>query len=186
MSRTLKDKVRTQVRKAKKEEEKRRKEEERLQDSEALCIVEKVMQSRLDKLEEVNRFPRVNEVYEIGTGRLKKLGFMDGFSDCYVPAYQGGKYTPVQLLARKYQAKLSKARKVRAQEVREACKQVVKKLEEGQFSIRGQFKKVIRVEVDGNCGQYKYDKMVAEEFFDRRKLSLLDVRDGYFFFNIPD
>lgn len=186
MSRTLKDKVRTQVRKAKKEEEKRRKEEERLQDSEALCIVEKVMQGRLDKLEEVNRFPRVNEVYEIGTGRLKKLGFMDGFSDCYVPAYKGGKYTPAQLLARKYQAKLDKARKVRAQEVRETCKQVVKKLEEGQFSIRGQFTEVIRVEVGGNCGQYKYDKMVAEEFFDRRKLSLLDVRDGYFFFNLPD
>ena len=187
MSKSLKESVKIQVRKTKREKEKRRKEQERLKDSEALCIVEKVMQSRLDELEEVSRFPRVNEVYKIGAGRLKNLGFKDGFSDCYVPPYEGGKHTPAQLLVRTYQAKLSKARKVRAQEVREACKQVVKKLEEGQFVIEYQmYPEVIRVQVDGDWGKYQFDKTVAEKFFERRKMSLRGVDKGDFFFDLPD
>lgn len=186
MSRTLKDKVRTQVKIKKRQKEDSERIAELRENCIALSAVERAMQSKLDALEEIDEIPNENEVYAISTQRLERLGFRLSYGFFRVPLYQGGKYTPAQLLARTYKSKLDKARKVRAQEVREACKQVVKKLEEGQFSIRGQFTEVFRVEVDGNCGQYKYDKMVAEEFFDRRKLSLLDVRDGYIFFNLPD
>lgn len=188
MSKSLKESVKIQVRKTKREEEKRRKEQERLKDSEALCIVEKVMQGRLDKLEEVNRFPRVNEVYEIGTGRLKKLGFMDGLSDCYVPAYKGGKYTPVQLLARKYNAELKKARKKRKQEMQPICKELAEKLKSGQFTIEsvGLYHNAIAVKVDGNPGKYDYDRTVVSQFLKRRGLQLNKIQEGRIYIEMPN
>lgn len=191
MSKSLKESVKIQVRKTKREKEKRRKEQERLKDSEALRKMENAMMSRLENLLAVDSIRGTGWTWE-ETQSLKKLGFsyepIFEESIFSVPSYEGGKYTPAQLLARKYNAELKKARKKRKQEMQPICKELAEKLKSRQFTIEsvGLYHNAIAVKVDGNPGKYDYDRTVVSQFLKRRGLRLNRIEEGMIYIEMPD
>lgn len=85
MSRTLKDKVRTQVKIKKRQKEDSERIAELRENCIALSAVERAMQSKLDALEEIDEIPNENEVYAISTQRLERLGFRLSYGFFRVP-----------------------------------------------------------------------------------------------------
>lgn len=195
MSKSLKELVKGKVKRTREEEAKEKRKLEQLENENALQYLAKYMQTRLELLMYIDNLGNFNSKgfhknHDNYPDVWSRLGLKyDSFLECWkIPPYKGGKYTPAQLLARKYNAELKKARKEREQEIKSICKELAEKLKSGEFTIEsvGLYHDAIAVKVDGNPGKYEYDGTVVNQFLKRRGLRLNNIKEGRIYIEIPD
>lgn len=189
MSKSLKERVRSQVNHIKQQEREKLQERQREEEEVAISKIEEYMRERRFQLEEIDDFQDFNKEGINATAMLR-LGFgMSHLSNnITIPEYQGGKFTKAQLLQRKYRALLKKARKAREKDLCKTCKVIEEKLKNGEFRIStiGYYHEVICVELESrDAGTYKYDATVIEKFLKKRRLRLFKIENGNVLIELP-
>ena len=186
MSKSIKDKVLAQVKTMERELEIEKKAKEEEKNCRHLREVEKSMQINLARLQEVSKID-INQLIglHLEINRLKELGFIVTLEAVIIPRYEGGKFSQAQLLARKYNAKLRKARKERNVFLKDICNQIMNKLETGRFyncedSLSSkEIRVIVYLEHYRNWKKYDYDIYFVKDFLAKRNLELEQIRlDG--------
>ena len=179
MSKSTKDKVLAQIKTMERELEIEKKAKGEEENRRHLREVEKSMQINLARLQEVSKMD-INQLigFHLEINRLKELGFIVTSDAVIVPRYEGGKFSQAQLLARKYNAKLRKARKERNGFLKDICNQIMNQLATGQFyncedSLSSKEIRVVVYLLDyRNWNEYDYDIHFVKDFLAKRNLEL--------------